>query len=459
MDVGGIKAVVTDANNRPVELEGGEVIINKEASKKHWKELSRINQSAGNGVPIDKPIDPHDEDPQEFAKGGKIEFNPNKLPNKWILSYAKNIKENHPEIWKLGGNIYGNKAFENLLRVSERGYWLDSEEWFYLKWRSFVARHKGNFQIAGVVAMLKWVDKVDKGWQYMKNLIEDEITKIDSKKEKGGVITWKDKYNKKYGYDETTSHNLNEISKDTGVSLKGIQQIYNKGIGAFKTNPESVRPNVKSKEQWAMARVYSSVMGGDASKVDAQELKMAKGGLTTNKTKVIIAKTQTTFDKKEYGGIIEIGLKGWYKGKQLMPITVTKTNKKNIYFRNENTGEIKRSERKNFERLFDSTTAIDSNIQKNYDIDTPAPTTKAPRKKAPAKKVVAPQTDLQKQPQTQNTKFEYYELYKSKNAPIELSNNEFLSIQFKNFLKMVGHDKVGNLRDYVGFSEAIDNLS
>jgi acyl-coenzyme A synthetase/AMP-(fatty) acid ligase len=43
--LGGIKAIVTDAGGKPVELEGGEVIINREASRKHWKELSRINQS------------------------------------------------------------------------------------------------------------------------------------------------------------------------------------------------------------------------------------------------------------------------------------------------------------------------------------------------------------------------------------------------------------------------------
>lgn len=60
---GGIKAVVTD-DARPVELEGGEVIINKHAAKKHWKELSRINQSAGNGVPIHEP---------SFENGGEIE--------------------------------------------------------------------------------------------------------------------------------------------------------------------------------------------------------------------------------------------------------------------------------------------------------------------------------------------------------------------------------------------------
>jgi hypothetical protein len=36
--------------------------------------------------------------------------------------------------------------------------------------------------------------------------------------------------------------------------------VYNKGVGAYKTNPQSVRPSVKSPEQWAMGRVYSFVM-------------------------------------------------------------------------------------------------------------------------------------------------------------------------------------------------------
>lgn len=100
---------------------------------------------------------------------------------------------------------------------------------------------------------------------------------------KGGkIITWKDKYNKKYGYDKGTSHSLKEIAKTTGIGIKGIQQIYNKGIGAYKTNPSSVRPSVKSAEQWAYGRVYSSVMGGNASKIDKNELKMEKGGKIYN---------------------------------------------------------------------------------------------------------------------------------------------------------------------------------
>jgi hypothetical protein len=39
-----------------------------------------------------------------------------------------------------------------------------------------------------------------------------------------------------------------------------LQEVYNKGVGAYKTNPASVRPSVKSAEQWAMGRVYSFVM-------------------------------------------------------------------------------------------------------------------------------------------------------------------------------------------------------
>jgi hypothetical protein len=192
--LGGIKAVVTDAGGKPVELEGGEVIINREASKKHWKELSRINQSAGNGVAIEPPSDEFDEDPEDnYENGGKIDFNPNRVPSKMIVNYAKKIKDKHPEIWRLGGNIFGNEAFENLLRVSNRGYWLDSEEWMYIKWRAYVARHAKDFRIEGVIAMLKWCDKVDKGWAYMKQLIEEKIEKIDSKK------SWKHKTSKMKG--------------------------------------------------------------------------------------------------------------------------------------------------------------------------------------------------------------------------------------------------------------------
>ena len=72
-------------------------------------------------------------------------------------------------------------------------------------------------------------------------------------------LTYKQKFNKKYGQPLNESNSLKEISDKTGYKLSGLQTIYNKGIGAYKTNPQSVRPNVKSADQWAYSRVYSSI--------------------------------------------------------------------------------------------------------------------------------------------------------------------------------------------------------
>ena len=86
------------------------------------------------------------------------------------------------------------------------------------------------------------------------------------------VLTYRNKFNIKYKFPKDTSHSLQDISRISGFKLSGLQTIFNKGIGAYKTNPSSVRPSVKSPEQWAYARVYSSVMGGKASKIDAKHL-------------------------------------------------------------------------------------------------------------------------------------------------------------------------------------------
>ena len=73
---------------------------------------------------------------------------------------------------------------------------------------------------------------------------------------------------------EEKSYNLKELAKISDVPLKKLQEVYNRGIGAYKTNPSSVRmkgtfkkgvnapmSRKLSKEQWAMARVYSFLDG------------------------------------------------------------------------------------------------------------------------------------------------------------------------------------------------------
>lgn len=86
------------------------------------------------------------------------------------------------------------------------------------------------------------------------------------------VITYKNKFNNKYGFPKDETHSIDEIAKITGYKKSGLDTIFSKGIGAYKTNPASVRPSVKSSEQWAYARVYSAVMGGAAASVDANHL-------------------------------------------------------------------------------------------------------------------------------------------------------------------------------------------
>ena len=86
------------------------------------------------------------------------------------------------------------------------------------------------------------------------------------------VVTYKNKFNAKYGFPKDETHSIQEISQLTGYKRSGLETIFDKGVGAFRTNPASVRPMVKSPEQWAYARIYSAVMGGKAARVDAKQL-------------------------------------------------------------------------------------------------------------------------------------------------------------------------------------------
>ena len=78
---------------------------------------------------------------------------------------------------------------------------------------------------------------------------------------------------RKYGLKDD-GHSLSELARVSGYSKDTLQQVYNRGIGAYNTNPQSVRLKgsfVKNpiapmssrlpKEMWAMARVYSFLDG------------------------------------------------------------------------------------------------------------------------------------------------------------------------------------------------------
>ena len=53
---------------------------------------------------------------------------------------------------------------------------------------------------------------------------------------------------------KVTEHNKKSKYK---VTIGMLEKVYDRGVGAYRTNPSSVRPNVTGPEQWAMARVNS----------------------------------------------------------------------------------------------------------------------------------------------------------------------------------------------------------
>lgn len=86
------------------------------------------------------------------------------------------------------------------------------------------------------------------------------------------VVTYKNKFNNKYGFKKDEAHSVAEISKITGYKKSGLETIVQKGKGAFFSNPGSVRPNVTGPDQWGQARLYSAVMGGKSARIDAKQL-------------------------------------------------------------------------------------------------------------------------------------------------------------------------------------------
>ena len=88
------------------------------------------------------------------------------------------------------------------------------------------------------------------------------------------TLTYKQKFNKKHGQPLDKSNSLADVSRLSGYKKAGLQTIFNKGVGAFKTNPQSVRPHIKSADAWAMARVYAAVdKSSKAYQVDKTHLK------------------------------------------------------------------------------------------------------------------------------------------------------------------------------------------
>ena len=202
----------------------------------------------------------------DFPKQGddlKISLRNSEYPQ-FDREFAENIKEFNSEIWALGGNVRGNDAFRLWGRArdgDEAGSVLD-----WIKEReAWAARHfedgahlsdeePNKSNVAGVVAQMKWGVIGTLGEQGMKDAILELIKKLEGKKEErqlsdqveAALENKRDEHNEEVGDDPLRR-----------VTLGMLREVMERGIGAYKTNPESVRPGVGSPEQWGYARVNS----------------------------------------------------------------------------------------------------------------------------------------------------------------------------------------------------------
>jgi len=78
------------------------------------------------------------------------------------------------------------------------------------------------------------------------------------------------------------------------VTTSMLEAVYRRGIGAYKTNPGSVRPNVKSPEQWAMARVNSflRIVSGSKSPKHDKDLLPASHASSSKKSDEEVTKAE-----------------------------------------------------------------------------------------------------------------------------------------------------------------------
>ena len=182
--------------------------------------------------------------------------------------FAKNIKEQTPEIWKAGGNIRGNEAFMLWGRARDGQDTEAIREWIKER-EAWIKRHfedgkqfKGDTEpnlsnVGGVVAQIKWGTIGTLGEQGMKDVILELTKKLEGKKEENQVSA-----KVKKGLENKVEKHNKEI-KELDLAWNGrttyaeLVKVFERGVGAYNTNPGSVRPNVSSPEQWAMARVNS----------------------------------------------------------------------------------------------------------------------------------------------------------------------------------------------------------
>jgi hypothetical protein len=103
--------------------------------------------------------------------------------NLFPVDEAQDLKDNWMSIWREGGNVRGNKQFELLAPIARRGGNTESvaEENAVKRREAWAARHYKDYQLAGVVAQIKWLVVGSEGLDHMRAVIREAKDKLKQK--------------------------------------------------------------------------------------------------------------------------------------------------------------------------------------------------------------------------------------------------------------------------------------
>ena len=184
-------------------------------------------------------------------------------------SYAKDLKENWPEIWRLAGNggnpptsVTGNDAYSRWSKYQSGDRSESVLNWVKRRER-YMGRHQNDNRLNGVIAAIKWGGVLNIGVPKMKAEI-NERKKLVRERRKKSLEYQKQMIDEFYlskvsgSIKKTLTNKLKEHNAKNPkytVRLSTLIRVFNRGVGAYRTNPGSVRGNVTGPEQWGVARV------------------------------------------------------------------------------------------------------------------------------------------------------------------------------------------------------------
>ena len=181
------------------------------------------------------------------------------------FGYAKSLKEDYPEIWRLAGNggnpptsFTGNDAFRRWSAYQSGDRSESVLNWVRRRER-YMGRHQNDKRLNGTIAAIKWGGVLNIGVPAMKAIINERKKLVRERRKKAADLADEMAMKavsariRKILRDKVTKHNASNPKFRTTTGT--LAKVFNRGVGAYRTNPGSVRGNVRSADQWALARV------------------------------------------------------------------------------------------------------------------------------------------------------------------------------------------------------------